>query len=231
MPYTLYYSPDSANIVIRMVLEALAVPYQAIEIDRTVDGQRSPEFLKFNPQGLLPVLLDSAQAAPLFETAAILLHLADQHAALPAPEKKHRGELLKWLFFLSNTLHADLRVLFYSDRYVADSQAIPALRKGMHQRVLAHLALLDTEIAKGAGAWLLGQQLSVCDFYLAACVRWAQLYPRGDTLSPSDIEKFPSLKGLLQTLEARPEVQKAFSAEGMHGKVFTNPDYPTHAVV
>jgi glutathione S-transferase len=187
--------------------------------------------LKFNPQGLLPVLLDPAQAAPLFETAAILLHLADQHAALPAPEKKHRGELLKWLFFLSNTLHADLRVLFYSDRYVADSQAIPALRKGMHQRVLAHLALLDTEIAKGAGAWLLGQQLSVCDFYLAACVRWAQLYPRGDTLSPSDIEKFPSLKGLLQTLEARPEVQKAFSAEGMHGKVFTNPDYPTHAVV
>jgi hypothetical protein len=57
------------------------------------------------------------------------------------------------------------------------------------------------------------------------------LYPRGDTLSPSDIEKFPSLKGLLQTLEARPEVQKAFSAEGMHGKVFTHPDYPTHAVV
>jgi glutathione S-transferase len=187
--------------------------------------------LKFNPQGLLPVLLDPAQAAPLFETAAILLHLADQHAALPAPEKKHRGELLKWLFFLSNTLHADLRVLFYSDRYVADNQAIPALRKGMHQRVLAHLALLDTEIAKGAGAWLLGEQPSVCDYYLAACVRWAQLYPRGDTLSPSDIEKFPALTGLLQTLEARPEVQKAYAAEGMYGKVFTHPDYPTQAVV
>ena len=47
MPYTLYYSPDSANIVIRMVLEALAVPYQAIEIDRTVDGQRSPESVSY----------------------------------------------------------------------------------------------------------------------------------------------------------------------------------------
>jgi glutathione S-transferase len=101
----------------------------------------------------------------------------------------------------------------------------------MHQRVLAHLALLDTEIAKGAGAWLLGEQPSVCDYYLAACVRWAQLYPRGDTLSPSDIEKFPALTGLLQTLEARPEVQKAYAAEGMYGKVFTHPDYPTQAVV
>jgi hypothetical protein len=57
------------------------------------------------------------------------------------------------------------------------------------------------------------------------------LYPRGDTLSPSDIEKFPALTGLLQTLEARPEVQKAFLAEGIKEKVFTNPDYPTHAVV
>jgi hypothetical protein len=35
----------------------------------------------------------------------------------------------------------------------------------------------------------------------------------------------------LQTLEARPEVQKAYAAEGMHGKVFTHPDYPTQAVV
>ena len=231
MSYTLYYSPDSANIVIRMVLEALAVPYQAIEIDRTVDGQRSPEFLKFNPQGLLPVLLDPAQTAPLFETAAILLHLADQHAALPAPDAKHRGELLKWLFFLSNTLHADLRVLFYSDRYVADAQAVPALRKGMHKRVLAHLALLDKQISKGAGAWLLGEKRSVCDYYLAACVRWAQLYPRGDTLAKKDIETFPALMGLMQTLEMRSEVQKAFAAEGIHGKVFTMPDYPTRAVV
>ena len=231
MSYPLYYSPDRANIVIRMVLEALAVPYQAIEVDRTVDGQRSPAFLTFNPQGLLPVLLDPSQSAPLFETAAILLHLADQHAALPEPDPQHRGTFLKWLFFLSNTLHADLRVLFYSDRYVTDAQAIPALRQAVHQRVLAHLALLDAQIAKSAGTWLLGEKRSVCDYYVAACVRWAQLYPRGDTLSPSDIGKFPALMGLLRTLEAQPEVQKAFADEGIHGSVFTKPDYPTQAVV
>ena len=231
MSYTLYYSPDSANIVIRMVLETLAVPYQAIEVDRRVDAQSSPAFLACNPQGLLPVLLDPAQSAPVFETAAILLHLADQHAALPTPEPQHRGTFLKWLFFLSNTLHADLRVLFYSDRYVADAQALPSLRKAMHQRVLAHLALLDAEIAKSGRAWLLGEKRSVCDYYVAACVRWAQLYPRGDTLSPSDIGKFPALMGLLRTLEAQPEVQKAFADEGIHGSVFTKPDYPTQAVV
>jgi glutathione S-transferase len=231
MQYTLFYSPDSANVVVRMVLETLGLPYQALEVDRRVGAQRSPEFLQHNPQGLLPVLLDPTQDEPLFETAAILLHLADQHAALPAPDAKRRCTFLKWLFFLSNTLHADLRVLFYSERYAPDPQAVPALRQVVRQRVCAHLRLLEAQILGHGGTWLLGQSLSVCDFYLAACIRWAQLYPRGDTLASIALAPYPGLRRLLQTLECRSEVQKAFAAEGMYGAVFTSPDYPTSAVV
>lgn len=82
MAYTLFYSPDSANIIVRMALEEIGADYEALVVDRRANAQRSPAFLKFNPQGLLPVLVDPGQDEPLFETAAILLHLADQHSTL-----------------------------------------------------------------------------------------------------------------------------------------------------
>ena len=128
MAYTLFYSPDSANIVVRMALEEMGAAYQALEVDRRENAQRSEAFLKFNPQGLLPVLVDPAQDEPVFETAAILLHLADQHSTLKPLDPRARGRLLKWLFFLSNTLHADLRMAFYTERYADSAESIATLR-------------------------------------------------------------------------------------------------------
>ena len=230
MSYTLFYSPDSANIVVRMVLEELAVPYEALEVDRTQGAQRSAAFLRFNPQGLLPVLVDPAQDEPLFETAAILLHLADTHQALKPPPAA-RGRLLKWLFFLSNTLHADLRALFYSPRYVATEDAIAPLRTALHRRVTEHCVLLEAELAGHQGPYLLGAQASICDFYLAACMRWAQLYPRGDALPSVQLVQWPRLLAMLCALEQRPAVQKAYALEGMDGLVFAAPNYPRDAAV
>jgi glutathione S-transferase len=230
MSYTLFYSPDSANIVVRMVLEELALPYEALDVNRTQEGQRSPEFLRFNPQGLLPVLVDPAQDEPLFETAAILLHLADTHQALQPPPAA-RGRLLKWLFFLSNTLHADLRALFYSERYVATDSAIAALRNALHRRVTEHCALLEAEMVRHQGPYVLGAHIGVCDFYLAACIRWAQLYPHGDALPSAQLAQYPRLTAMLRTLELRPSVQKAYALEGMDGSVFTAPNYPRDAAV
>ena len=231
MAYTLFYSPDSANVVVRMALEEMGLAYEALEVDRRQDAQRSPAFLKFNPQGLLPVLVDPAQDEPLFETAAILLHLADQHASLKPLPGSARGRLLKWLFFLSNTVHADLRMLFYTERYAADAGAIAALRAHLHPRVLSHLALLEAELARQGGPWLLGDDVSVCDLYLAACVRWSQLYPRGDALGAHSLQTLPRLLERLQVLEARPAVRRAFAAEGIAAPYFVDPSYPANAAV
>jgi glutathione S-transferase len=231
MAYTLFYSPDSANLVVRMALEEIGVPYEALEVDRRLHAQCSPEFLKFNPQGLLPVLIDPAQDQPLFETAAILLHLANQHGKLKPVQTFASGRFLKWLFYLSNTLHADLRILFYTTRYAADVQAERALRARLHPRVLTHLGLLESELARHGGPWLLGDDLSMCDLYLAACVRWLQLYPRGDTLEASSVQGLPCLIDLLHRLELREPVRRAFAAEGIGVPLFIAPRYPVNAAV
>ncbi|OYU73441.1 MAG: glutathione S-transferase, partial [Alphaproteobacteria bacterium PA3] len=103
MSYTLYYAPDNANLAVRIALEEMGAAYTHVLVDRSTYAQRSPDYLKLNPQGLLPVLIDPAQDEPLFETGAILWHLADRHRALIPDSIAARGLCLKWLFYISNT--------------------------------------------------------------------------------------------------------------------------------
>jgi len=212
----LYWSPDSANLVVRMVLHELALPYQSVLVDRAAKGLRRADYLALNPQGLLPVLVTEGQDEPLFETAAILLYLAE----------RARGRLLKWLFYLADTLHADLRVLFHAERYTGDTAAAPALRAAMRARIDGHLVLLDRAIAATGGPWLMGETLSILDPYLAACVRWAQLYPPGETLPPASIRPLAALSQTLTLLAERPAIQAACAAEGIEAPLFLAPLLP-----
>ena len=226
MSCTLYWSPDSANVVVRTVLEELGVAYQDVLVDRAGGVHNSAAYRAMNPQGLLPVLVVPDQDEPLFETAAILLWLADRHSALLPVAEASRGRALKWLFYLSNTLHADLRVLLYSARYVNGADAIPALRAAMHARVAGHFSLLDAEVARCGGPWLLGPELSICDIYLAWCARWAQIYPQGDTLAREALHGLPQLWSLLSALELRASVQRACVREEIARWPFTDPVVP-----
>jgi glutathione S-transferase len=232
MPYTLYYAPDSANLVIRMALEEMGLPYQQVLVDRDFKEHHQPEFLALNPQGLIPVLIDADQQAPLFETAAILLHLAQKHGQLWPTNAGQTGDALKWLFYLSNTLHADLRVMFYTERYLPSPEAVATLRQGIRARIAGHFALLEQQIAKSQGPWLLGSVFSVCDVYLAVCARWALIYPRGDACDPSVISSCPQLSQLIRRLEQRQAVQTALGKEGLlqaNGAPLSAPQLPAPA--
>lgn len=230
MSYLLYYSPDSANLVIRMILEELGAHYDDSEVPRR-RSERDATFLRLNPRGLLPVLIDKANDTVLFETGAIALYLADRHDTLaPSPQAvghqqaQARASCLKWLFMLSNTLHADLRLCFYSERYVTRPSEIAPLRAVMAKRIQGHLALLEEMLAEHGGAHLLPWGLSVCDFYLGCCLRWSQLYPAGHTpMSAGEVEHFPNLTRLLAGLQQRPSVMRALNREGISGTAFIAP--------
>ena len=235
MSYSLYGAPDSANIIVHMVLEHLAhlvgpdeLSYELKWVDRSVKEHRSDQFLStLNPQGLVPVLVDGDQ--PVFETAAIVLYLADKYQKL-APlvsAMPERPRFLQWLFYLSNTLHADLRVQFYPDRHVVDESAVGPLLEKTRERVAGHLSLLEDELAKNSsGPWLMGEQLTVLDFYLGALCRWSQLYPRGRALSPDVLIRLPHLQALLTELEQLPAVVKVFPEHKIRAPFFNQPSPP-----
>lgn len=221
-PYRLYYSPDSANLVVRVALELLGAPYEAVLVDRSRGEQRSAAYRRLNPQGLIPVLVDGESV--LFETGAILLYLAERHPGLaPPPADPARGEYLKWLFFLSNTLHADLRIAFYRERYAGDAAARESAGRTAQQRVLGHFRLLEQQLAGHAGSGLLPWGRSVCDVYLAICARWACLYPRGAALPADALDDCPQLLALCAALEEDPAVARACAAEGIPAPFFRAP--------
>lgn len=230
MSYTLYFSPDSANLVVRMVLEELHVDYDDTTIARK-RSERSDAFFALNPRGLLPVLVDHSASEPVAvaETGAILLYLADKHSSLaPKPtELEARAACLKWLFMLSNTLHADLAITFYAERYANSDEDCARVRKAASLRVMGHLDLLNRWIAETDCDWFLPSGLSICDFYLGCCVRWAQIYPSvGEVAARADVMSFSALAELLSRAERLQSVQTALDKEGIQGRAFVEPVSP-----
>ena len=76
----LYYYPGNASLVPHIILREIGVPFELRLVDRSQNAQQSPEYLKLNPSGRIPVLIDDGHV--LFETAAIAMHLADKFPAV-----------------------------------------------------------------------------------------------------------------------------------------------------
>ena len=175
--YTLYFAPDNASLIVRIVLEEIGADFTARSVDRSAREQESEAYRKLNPNGLIPVCVMDGE--PVFETAAIVLSLADRHGELaPKADDPTRPGFLKWLFFLSNTVHTDLRMLFYPTQYVgADDAHQQALKSQAWDLLQRHLSQLEHHYAESNGAYLLGPDPSIADIYLGLCLRWPQLYP------------------------------------------------------
>lgn len=234
MSFILYSYPDCASHVVRMVLEELGATYRDEIVPMHEGAHQSDEYLRLNPRGLVPVLADEDSGAILSETGAILTYLAEQSGKLaPATtDLQARAMFLQRLYFLSNTVHADAQLQYYTERYVGDDLA-ETVRPKIHDRMRSHFKLLDALIAQNGGPWLLGENLSVCDFYLGGCARWALIAPRHAPLEPEAVTQLPFLNALLERLETRDSVRHAFEAESTpRSAYFRSPvrsDWTRHA--
>jgi len=221
--YELCYAPDNASLIVRLTLEEMGAPYRTRLIDRSKQEQRSAAYRDLNPRGLIPVLI--TPGGPIFETAAILLWLSETHGRMGvAPGAKDRGSFLKWLFFLSNGLHADLRLLFYPESFASRDEMDDEYHIRIRARILDSVAVLERLAAKRRG-WFNGVEPSILDHYAATCLRWMALYPVG-RCGWFDISAFPTLENLAKRLETRNATQRCVIAEGLGNNPFSRPDYP-----
>jgi len=206
---TLHYHPGNANLAPHIVLEELGVPFELALVDRGKGAHKSAEFLKLNPNGKIPVLVDGDLV--LFETAATCLHLVDSHPAvhlappLATPERAH---FYKWLIWSTNTLQAMLMHFFYGDRLVDDGNATGAAQVKAHAeaQIGGMLDLLDRELAAHRKPWLLGDAYTAVDPYVLMLSRWTRSFGR-------PARSLPNLGPYLQRVLARPAVQRAFATE------------------
>lgn len=219
--YILHFAPDNASLAVRLALEELGVPYRTALVDRATRAQEGAAYRAINPTGLIPAL--ETPQGTVFETGAILLWLADRHGGLaPAPDAPERGDFLKWLFFTSNTLHSDMRGLFYPQQYSgADKTGYRMLLEG---RILRALDLLETALSDRPD-WCRPGAPGALGCYLAPLIRWLALYPRSNPMNP-DLSPHSSLRAVLADLESRRSAQRAAEAEGLGDTPFTAPSLP-----
>jgi len=212
----LHYFPGNASLIPHIVLEELGAPYELKYVDRAVAAHKSAAYLALNPNGLIPVLVDTAlgsEAKPfvLYETAAVALHLADTHASaglLPPLGSAERANAYKWLAWLTNTLQATLIVYFYPERWADDTTAIAQVKAYAEAKVGAMLDQLDAEFARHGGPWLLGSSYGLADPYAFVLCRWTRGFGR-------PARERAHLKPWLERTLARPAVQRAFAQESL----------------
>jgi glutathione S-transferase len=207
--YKLYYYPGNANLAPHMLLEELDVPYELALVDRTKDAQRSAEYLKLNPTGRIPTLVDGDLV--LFETAAICLHLVDRHpeaGLAPAVGTNERAHFYKWLVYLTNTLQAELLTYFYPERLADDEAAIGQVKAHAEARVGGMLDLLDKALAESGGPYLLGANYSAVDPYLFMLSRWTRMMDK-----PARHRQH--LGAFLKMMVERPAIRCALEQEGL----------------
>ncbi|WP_282077521.1 glutathione S-transferase family protein [Epibacterium ulvae] len=218
----LYYAPDNASLILRLALEEMQLDYETVLVDRGEQEQHSPAYLAINPMGQIPAL-DTSDGI-LTETAACLLWLCDAHptANIGAPvQSQKRGAFLRWMFFLSNTLHSDLARTFYPDRYVPKA-TLSAHHQIMTKRLKKHFSILESALAAHPSLFHAGSALSL---YICPLLRWSALYPT-DQEPWFALTQYPNLARLAQQMEQRDSVHAAVKAEGLGVNPFTRPRLP-----
>ena len=102
---TFYYAPQTRSFRALWFLEELGRPYRLELVDYAKGGHKRPEFLKINPMGKVPVVVD--QGMPIAETGAIFTHLADKYSPdelAPLIKDPRRADYLRWLFFAAGVM-------------------------------------------------------------------------------------------------------------------------------
>jgi glutathione S-transferase len=207
--YRLHYFPSNANAAPHMVLEELGVNYDLVLVDRAGNAQKSKEYLKINPNGRIPTLVDGRLV--LFEAAAIVLHLVDQHpeaGLAPRVGTPERARFYQWMTFLTNSLQEELMIWQYPDRLTGDeADATEVVRRGAEKRAGAYLDVIEQHL-KASGPLFLGETLSAADFYLVMLARWAR-----PMMKPPRAR--PHIARLLDMVTALSSVRRAYEREGV----------------
>jgi glutathione S-transferase len=110
--YTLYSMQRSGNCYkVRLALAQLGIPYRLVEVDILKGESRTPEFLRMNPDGHVP-LLEVAPGRYLPESNAILWYIAGDTALVPE-DRIDRAEALQWMFFEQHSLEPNIGAAYF----------------------------------------------------------------------------------------------------------------------
>src|SRR5262247_1167730 len=205
MPFTLYNAPQSTcSQRVRFVLNAKKLPFSEVKLDLMAGDQLKPDYLKLNPNGVVPTL--DHDGAIVIDSSVIIEYLDEvaPEASFTPKEPARRAHMRALMRFVDEMPAAAVRVPTFNlaflprfaamtpDEFLAFAESKPLRRefmlamgqKGFPEaemnaalgRLRRTYERMDAEIAKSGGPWLLGKDISLADVaVMPALVRMADL--------------------------------------------------------
>lgn len=193
----LYTAATPNGHKVSIMLEETGLAYRLNHLDLGKLDQKQDWFLKINPNGRIPAIVDlDEDHFAVFESGAILLYLAEKSGQFLPDDKKRRSEVVQWLMFQMGgigPMQGQANVFY---RYAPEK--IPYAIERYQKETLRLYAVLDQRLA---GRDYLVDEVSIADF---ATYPWVRAYEWAGL----SIEGMPHLARWLETMAARPGVQR-----------------------
>jgi glutathione S-transferase len=164
----LYYFPGACSLADHIVLEWISAPYETVKMN--LAATKSPDYLALNPNGTVPLLVDSGLV--LTQNVAILHYLAESHPdarLLGHGSTRERADVLRWLSFLNSDVHPAFKPIFKPSHYHPDISASRVIADTARAHVREYLERLESRLE--AREWLADNR-SIADPYLFVLLRW-----------------------------------------------------------
>ena len=197
---TLYTAPTANGWKASIALEELGIDYDVEYLHFNKNEQKTPEFLKLNPNGRIPVIVDhDNDDFVLAESGAILLYLAERSGRLWPTDPKLRHQAMQWLMFQMSAIGPMLGQAMFFQRIAAPKGIVDEYATERYvtesKRLLCVLndALRDQEYLCGEYS-----MVDIATFPWARAYRWANV----------DVSDLTHLTAWLARVEAREAVQR-----------------------
>jgi len=190
----LYEFAPTRSIRVRWTLQELGVAFEPVTVDLIAGEHRSLEFLRINPAGRIPVLVDGDRV--LTESVAIVLYLAEKYPTrgLIPSELEQRAELYRWLFFTVTELEQPLWRISRHTALYPEERRLPG-DVALATEEFREMATVLADHLHGR-RFVVGERVSVADFVVAYTLDWGH---EADLL-----DDFPELLAYVERMYARP---------------------------
>lgn len=203
----LYTAATSNGQRAAIILEECGLPYRVRKVDLAKGEQREPEFLRLNPRGQVPVVVDDegpgGQRLVLAQSVAILLHYAMQTGRFLPEEPAARAQVLQYLCQCVTDIAPASATLFATENFVPEK--VQSTTDFFMNRLMTHFRFIDQRLGKVE--FLAGSALSVADFALYPVYATRKVLLDGQ-------EELPNLSRWGAALAERPTIQRAMATPG-----------------
>jgi GST-like protein len=207
--YELYFWPTPNGKKVTILLEELGVPYKIIPTNIGRGDQFSPDYLKIAPNNRMPAFLDTAPKdggapIPVFESAAIMMYIAEKEGRFFPQDARGKYAVVQWLMW---------QMANQGPKMGEQGHFTRAAQNPKNGDLSYAIKRFDDEVHRIFGVLNLGLHKKpwLADDYSIAdmcCYPWAATWKsRGLSL-----DEFPNVARWMEALEARPALQKAMAA-------------------